>query len=153
MKLIAAALAASLGLAFATPSFAGECPADKVGVDVMPKGPDAPSKVTDTVIGEIDLSGQYAVEGRKFRMRRLEVQPGGVVPTHAHGERPAHIYVLKGQITEYRSTCSVPILHKAGDLASEAGDLSHWWRNDTKKPAILLSADILPPAGGPEESM
>jgi hypothetical protein len=67
--------------------------------------------------------------------------------------RPANIYVISGSITEYRSTCSVPIEHKAGDVTAEFGALSHWWKNNTKRPTVLISADMLPADMDPKESM
>jgi quercetin dioxygenase-like cupin family protein len=110
----------------------------------MKPGATMPSKVTDTVIASIDLK-DYGIDGRALRMRRLVVQPGGVVPWHSHETRPANILVVSGEITEYRSTCAVPLLHKAGEVTQESGNLSHWWKNNSKKPAVLISADILPP--------
>ncbi len=146
-----AAAFAALSLA-ASPASAGECPADQVRPDTALNGPTMPNDVTDVVIGSIDLR-QYDVPGRAFRLRRLEIKPGGTVPEHSHGERPAHIYIVRGKITEHRSTCAVPIVHKAGDVAVEAGALSHWWRNETGSTVVLVSADVLPPAGNPDESM
>ncbi len=148
---IAGALAASA--LFTAPAIAGECPADKVGVDVTAPGPMAPSGVTDTVIASIDLGQGYNIPGRALRMRKLVIQPGGVVPWHAHNERPANIYVVSGEVTEYRSTCSVPILHRKDEVVAESGATSHWWRNDSRKPAVLISADILPPQAPAEQSM
>jgi quercetin dioxygenase-like cupin family protein len=69
------------------------------------------------------------------------VAPGGEVAWHNHDERPALIYIVSGKITEYASTCSVPIEHDAGDLSVES-HLSHWWKNNSDKPAVLISADI-----------
>jgi quercetin dioxygenase-like cupin family protein len=122
---------------------AGECPADKVGVDVMKPGAMEPKDVTDDVLSALNLGDKYKeFAGRQLRLRRLVVQPGGIVPWHAHPDRPANIYVVEGQVTEYRSTCAVPIVHKAGEVASEFGNLSHWWKNTGDKPAVLLSADL-----------
>lgn len=148
---IVALCAVSLGVA---PAFAGECPAGKSGTDVMKPGPMTPSGVTDTVISSIDLGKQFAGgEGRLLRLRRLVVQPGGVVPWHSHADRPANIYVVEGSITEYQSTCSVPIEHKAGEATAEFGALSHWWKNNSNKPATLISSDILPPAMMDDKAM
>jgi quercetin dioxygenase-like cupin family protein len=149
---LTAALTALSALA-ALPAFAGTCPAEHVIAPQSFTGATMPKDVTDTVIGEIDLGMQYNVPGRAFRMRRLEIMPGGIVPLHSHAERPAHIYVVSGEIVEHRSTCAVPIVHKAGEVAVEAGSLSHWWRNEGTVPVVLISADILPPAGNPAESM
>lgn len=145
--LIAALLASSH-------AFASDCPPDKVGTGIMQPGPSAPVGVTDTVIASIDPAPLGdGFEGRKMRMRKLVVQPGGIVPWHSHSARPANIYVISGSITEYRSTCSVPIEHGAGDVTAEFGALSHWWKNNTKKRTVLISADILPPDMKPDESM
>src|ERR1051326_8154710 len=100
----AAALVAATLVGSAS-AYAGDCPSGKVGNDVMKPGPMAPIGVIDTVISSIDLK-TYGVAGRSLRMRRLVVQPGGIVPWHSHGERPANILVISGSIIEYRSTCS-----------------------------------------------
>ena len=76
------------------------------------------------------------------RMRRLDVQPGGEVAWHSHEDRPALIYVVSGTITEYSSHCAVPIVHKTGELSVEQAGLSHWWKNTSKHPVVLISADI-----------
>lgn len=144
LKTLSAASLLALGSFALTPAaMAGDCPAGKQGasplaVETMPKD------VTDNVIGAIDLGNGYNVAGKTMRLRKLVLQPGGIVPNHSHAERPANIYVVDGAVTEYRSTCSVPIEHKAGDVAVESGNLSHWWRNNGNKPATLISADIVP---------
>lgn len=149
----AACIAGALFVGAAAPAFAGECPAGNVGVDVTPAGPSAPSRVTDEVIASIDLGQGYNIPGRALRMRRLVIAPGGVVPWHAHTERPANIYVVEGRVTEYRSTCSTPIEHRAGEVVAESGATSHWWRNNSRRRVVLISADILPPQAPSEQSM
>ncbi len=129
---------------------AGSCPAGKSGVDV--RQPDAtPAKgVTDMVITSLDVANEpVQIPGRLLRLRRLVVQPGGVVPWHSHGDRPAIIYVQSGQMTEYASTCSVPIVHKAGDSTPELHSTSHWWKNTGHVTAVLLSADLFPVKADP----
>ncbi|MFM9829080.1 MAG: cupin domain-containing protein [Sphingomonas sp.] len=135
----AALLAAAL---IATPALAGECPADKVGTNALAGAPTAPKGVTDTVIGSVDLAKEINVPDRQLRTRRLVVQPGGIVPLHSHVDRPALIYTLSGAITEYRSSCTVPIQHKAGDIAHESDGISHYWINRGKTPTVLLSSDV-----------
>ena len=152
MRKLVFGAAAALAMIAAPAAFAADCPASKVGVDVMKPGPMMPKKVTDKVISSIDLKS-YDIDGRQMRLRRLVVQPGGIVPWHSHEKRPANIYVVSGQITEYRSTCAVPILHTAGDVTAESGNLSHWWKNNSKHVTVLLSADILPPEEKPAATM
>ena len=79
-----------------------------------------PVGVTDTVLAQIDLSKEpIKADGRLQRVRKLVIQPGGIVPWHSHDDRPALIYIVEGEIVEYNSNCSAPILHKAGEVATE----------------------------------
>lgn len=144
--LAAAVSCAALVTGISGTASAGECPAGKILAGATLPGATAPLDVTDTVIASIDLD-EYGSEGRQLRMRRLEIKPGGVVPWHEHNTRPANIYILSGTVTEYRSNCSVPIIHRKGDVVAESGDIAHWWKNTSNKKAVLLSADILPPQG------
>jgi len=130
--------------AFALPALAGGCPADqkkpnaREAVDLKPVG------VTDTVIASIDVSkAPFNIDGRNFRMRKLTIEPGGIVPWHSHGDRPAIIYISEGEINEYASNCAVPIVHKAGDVVAETSEVSHWWKNTGDKTVVLLSADLI----------
>ncbi|MGE0096486.1 MAG: cupin domain-containing protein [Alphaproteobacteria bacterium] len=123
---------------------AGECPAGKMGTDVTKPGAMMPKDVTDTVLSSIDLSKEPAkIDERQLRLRRLVIQLGGIVPWHSHGDRPAIIYVVKGEVTEYASNCAVPIVHKAGEATAETHATAHWWKNTGKTTVVLLSADIL----------
>ena len=140
---LAALVAGSMGL-IAAPVSAGECPADKVATNGQAPGPSAHKDVTDKVIASIDLAKEAPkLNDHKFRLRRLVIQPGGIVAWHSHEERPAIIYIVSGTIIEYASTCAVPIVHNAGDVAQETHLTKHWWKNTSKKPVVLLSADIL----------
>ena len=137
-------IAAGMTAVLSTSAFAGSCPADKVMTDAQKPGATKPEGVDDRVIASINLAKEGPnLKDHKFRMRRLVVQPGGVVPWHSHGERPAIIYIVSGTIVEYRSTCAVPIVHKAGEVTEEIHTTSHWWKNLTKRRVVLLSADIL----------
>ena len=132
-------------LSFASTASAGECPSDKRIKDYTKPVTHAAKDVTDKVIGMIDLSKEPStgIKDRQFRLRKLEVKPGGIVPWHSHGDRPAIIYIVSGQITEYASNCAVPIEHKAGDVAVETHATSHWWKNNGTATVVLLSADLL----------
>ena len=138
-------LAGSAVLASA-PAYAGACPADQVAENAIEAGATMPEGVTDEVFSSIDLSSKgEAWKGSLLRMRKLVVQPGGVVPWHSHEARPANILVVEGSITEYSSNCKVPIEHKASEAVAEFGALAHWWKNNGNTAAVLYSADILPP--------
>jgi quercetin dioxygenase-like cupin family protein len=135
-----AALAIAATVNFAQ---AGECPAGKMKEGALTTGEMMPKKVTDEILASIDLAPKgEAFKGEALRLRKLVIQPGGIVPWHDHKSRPANIYVVAGTVSEYRSNCEVPIVHKAGDTIAEYGDFSHWWKNTGNKPVILLSADV-----------
>ena len=135
-------------------AYAGECPADQVMNGAVTSGETMPKGVTDEVLSSIDLSFKgEAWKGNMFRLRRLVIEAGGVVPWHVHDVRPANIMVIEGSITEYNSNCKVPIEHKAGEVAQESIGLAHWWKNNTDKPAVLISADILPPQMADDNTM
>jgi quercetin dioxygenase-like cupin family protein len=143
--LLAGALAVSMPVLSAVAD-AGECPAGKTVVAEQGQKPGAttPRGVTDTVLAATDLGQEkVALPGHMFRLRSLVIEPGGEVPWHSHADRPAIIYIVEGEVVEYASTCAVPILHKAGDVAPETHATSHWWKNTGSKPAVLLSADIM----------
>ena len=137
-------------------AFAGECPADKRVADGQGQkpGPTMPRDVTDVVRASTDLSKEpLAQNGRLFRLRQLDMKPGGIVPWHSHGNRPAMIYIVSGEVVEYASNCSVPIMHKAGDVAPEKNGTSHWWQNTGSTTAVLISVDLFPTDNMKDEHM
>ena len=142
-KVLVAGLALACGT-FATAAFAGECPADakkpnaREAVDMKPVG------VTDTVIAMIDVEKEPAkIEDRKFRMRKLTIEPGGIVPWHSHGDRPAIIYIVEGEVVRICQQLRRADSPQSGRrrrrdarsfaLVEEFGD----------KTVVLLSADLL----------
>ena len=148
---LAFAAAALIGVSsFAATAHAGACPAGQERADARTMGETMPKAVTDTEVGVVPLAKEIpGLDGRRLRLRRLVVQPGGIVPWHSHGDRPAIIATISGVLTEYRSTCAVGIDHVAGDVVAESNGVAHWWKNNGKVPAVVLSADIkndgLPP--------
>jgi quercetin dioxygenase-like cupin family protein len=134
-------------------AFAAECPADQRKEDVRQAPTDqvwdggklqSNASIMDVITATIDVTQPPVdIKDRSFRLRRLTVQPGGVVPWHRHADRPAIAYLLEGELTEYASNCAVPVEHKAGDVIVETPNLSHWWKNFSNKKAVVISADLL----------
>jgi len=137
---VAAGIIALAAISGSTPALASQCQA--AGANPLANAPPMPKDVTDTVIGAVDLGSEINVDGRQLRTRRLVVQPGGIVPLHSHKDRPALIVTVSGSITEYRSDCTSPIVHRAGDISREAEGISHYWVNQGSEPAVLLSSDV-----------
>jgi quercetin dioxygenase-like cupin family protein len=124
-------------------AFAGECPADKMKPNARQMVDYKPVGVTDVTLGSIDLGKQPArIEGRELRFGKLTIEPGGIVPWHSHDDRPALIFVQQGEIVEYASNCTDPIVHKAGDIRPEVYGTSHWWKNLGKETVILYVGDV-----------
>ena len=141
---ITSALLAGLITLAATSALAGECPAGKVGPNPLAGAATAPVGVTEMELSSIDLSMEAVnLPQRRLRYRHMEIVPGGVVPLHSHSDRPALIMVNQGQIYEYSSQCTVPILHKAGEIGRESSGLKHWWKNEGSVTVVLTIADIV----------
>ena len=125
-------------------ALAGQCPADQVKQDAREPATVAAKGVTDKTLGAIDLSKESAqIKDRELRFRKLTVEPGGIVPWHSHADRPALIYVVQGEIVEYASNCTGPIVHKTGEIRPETNPSSHWWKNLGKKTVVLFVGDVL----------
>jgi len=154
-RMAAAGIVAGLMAVVGTAS-AGECPAASRVADGkgQPMGPSQPKDVTDVVRASTDLAKEPSkIAGRQFRLRELQMQPGGIVPWHSHDNRPAMIYIVSGEVVEYASNCAVPIVHKAGDIAPEKNGTSHWWKNTGTATAVLNSVDLFPADGKMDDHM
>jgi len=140
----AGAVAAAMSIAPLAAS-AGSCPVGKVVADGQGQrmNPAKVKGVTDTVLTRIDLKDEpVMLKEHALRLRRLVIKPGGIVPWHSHTDRPAIIYIINGTVSEYRSTCTVPIVHRAGESTAEVKGTSHWWKNTGRRTVVLLSADL-----------
>ena len=139
-------LGAAALLALGKAASGSECPPDKVRADGSGQqaGATMPKDVTDVVLASLPLveEAEVRVSDRLFRLRRLEIKPGGEVPWHSHADRPAIIYIVQGEVTEYRNLCTIPVFRKAGDAIPENHLVSHWWKNTGAETAVVLSADL-----------
>jgi quercetin dioxygenase-like cupin family protein len=134
--LLLASITAGSTIVGVSAAAAGSCPSDKMKADVRPP--------VTTVLAAIDLEKEPAnIKERQLRFRKLTIEPGGIVPWHSHADRPAIIYIAEGEIVEYASNCSVPIVHEAGEVRPETSGTSHWWQNLGNKTVILFVGDVL----------
>lgn len=136
----------------ALPAFAAKCPSEHKKADVRPAPSDkiwdgaqlATEGIVDATIATVEIDKEpFNIEGRVLRTRTLMIEPGTVVPWHSHDDRPAIMYVVKGELTEYASNCAVPVTYKAGDYVAEGPGLSHWWQNNGDETTMLVSTDLL----------
>lgn len=136
--------AAAAALALTGFAHAGQCPSDKLADNPLPGAATAPVGVVDTELASIDLATENVkLDQRRLRLRHMTIAPGGIVPLHSHQDRPALIMVNHGEIYEYNSKCSVPILHKAGEVAREFMGTRHWWKNTGSETVDLTIGDIV----------
>jgi quercetin dioxygenase-like cupin family protein len=77
---------------------------------------------------------------RAVRLRRLVIEPGGVIAWHTHEGTQGMAMIVSGQATEIRNTCMDPIVYLAGDVAIEDARTAHGWRNDGDVPTVVLVA-------------
>ena len=118
---------------------AGECPADKV--TPAPASQERRSQRASPIPSSPPSTcPRKNLKDRQMRIRRLVVQPGGVVPWHSHEDRPALIYIVSGTIQEYASNCSVPIEH--GGRSRSRSSASSTGGRTLRRPVVLLSSDV-----------
>ncbi len=90
----------------------------------------------------LDLSEEIAsTKGRPLRMRKLTLQPGGVLGIHTHKDRPAISYFLQGEVT-YHQDGRPDTVVKAGGGFAEGKDTTHWAENRGSVPAVWIAVDI-----------
>jgi len=140
---LVAAIAATTYISL-SPANAGTCPTDQAKANARQPVTHAAKGVTDTTLAAIDLEREPAnIKERQLRFRKMTITPGGIVPWHSHGDRPAIIYIAEGEVVEYASNCAVPIVHKAGDIRPETNPTEHWWENKGTRTVVLFIGDVL----------
>jgi len=132
--LVLAAWIGSVGVALGVGTVVGESlpPKDSKGV-----------KIGEPVM--LDLAPWASdMDGRKLRIRKFDIAPGGVIAVHSHDDRPDVSYLVQGNLTELRSGGFVE--SRASDSLHAAGKgVTHWVENRGSAPAILIVADLFKP--------
>jgi quercetin dioxygenase-like cupin family protein len=97
---------------------------------------------TEQVLRSLDLTGELeSGSGRPLRMRKLTVQPGGVIALHNHVDRPAVTYMLQGQMT-YHQDGKPNMVANPGDGFAEGRATTHWGESTGSVPAVWIAVDI-----------
>lgn len=100
---------------------------------------------SEELLRTIDLSNELdSTKGRPLRMRKITVQPGGVLGLHNHVDRPAVTYLLQGQMT-YHQEGKPDLVANPGDGFAEGRATTHWAENTGKAPAVWIAVDIPKP--------
>jgi len=130
-KYIATLAGASVLLAFAGGYALGQAqpPAGNKGLSAEP-------------LQSLDLSEEIDfVQGRPLRMRKITLQPGGVIGLHTHKDRPAVSYFLEGQVT-YHQEGKADVVVGPGQGFAEGKATTHWAENRGSVPAVWIAVDI-----------
>ena len=101
---------------------------------------------SEEALRSLDLTDEIAsTKGRPLRMRRITVQPGGVLALHNHVDRPAISYLLQGEMTYYPEGKPPVRLSNVGDGFAEGRATTHWAENTGQVPAVWIAVDIPKP--------
>jgi quercetin dioxygenase-like cupin family protein len=100
---------------------------------------------SEELLRSIDLSNELdSTKGRPLRMRKVTLQPGGVLGLHNHVDRPAVTYLLQGQMT-YHQEGKPDVVANPGDGFAEGRATTHWAESTGKVPAVWIAVDIPKP--------
>jgi quercetin dioxygenase-like cupin family protein len=100
---------------------------------------------TAVELRSLDLTNELdSTKGRLLRMRKVTLQPGGVLGIHTHVDRPAITYLLQGQMTYHREG-KPDLVANAGDGFAEGRATTHWGESTGTVPAVWIAVDIPKP--------
>jgi quercetin dioxygenase-like cupin family protein len=98
---------------------------------------------SEELLRSLDLTNEMdSSKGRTLRMRKVTLQPGGVLATHNHVDRPAVTYLLQGQMT-YHQEGRPNLVANPGDGFAEGRATTHWAESTGKTPAVWIAVDIV----------
>jgi quercetin dioxygenase-like cupin family protein len=90
---------------------------------------------------DLAKQGLKDYDQRQMRLRQITLEPGGVVASHSHSQRPALSYILKGALTEHRKG-SEDRTYQAGEVITESTDVDHWAENKGTDAVVIVSVDL-----------
>ncbi|MDX2274762.1 MAG: cupin domain-containing protein [Hyphomonadaceae bacterium] len=116
------------------------CPAERTQANAQTAGFGERSGVEVTDLAIVPSADDPT---RAVRLRRIMIQPGGIIPWHDHTDVQGAAVLLSGEATELRNTCLDPMVYSAGDMALEDAATAHSWRNDGTEPVVVLVAHVV----------
>ena len=120
-------------------AFAGFAAGLAVGQGAIPS---ANRGLSASPLKSLDLTSEIeTVRGRPLRMRKITLQPGGVIGLHTHRDRPAVSYMLEGEVT-YHQDGKPDTVVRAGDGIAEGKETTHWAENRGAVPAVWIAVDV-----------
>lgn len=117
-----------------------ECPPERTQAGARSEGFGATGGVTVEDIAVTEIAGDPT---RVLRLRRIVVQPGGVIAWHDHAAVQGMALLTTREMVELRNTCLDPITYRAGDVAREDAGTAHSWRNESDGVAVVLVSHVV----------
>jgi quercetin dioxygenase-like cupin family protein len=100
---------------------------------------------SEQLLRSLDLTNEMdSTRDRPLRMRKITLQPGGVLGLHNHVDRPAVTYLLQGQMT-YHQDGKPDLVANPGEGFAEGRATTHWAESTGKVPAVWIAVDIPKP--------
>ena len=97
---------------------------------------------SSVALRSLDLTDEIdSVAKRPLRMRKVTLEPGGVLGLHSHKDRPAVSYFLRGSVT-YHQEGKPDVVVNPGDGIAEGKATTHWAENRGTVPAVWIAVDI-----------
>lgn len=96
--------------------------------------------VSGEVIASVNLAGLNI--DRALRMRKVTIEPGGLLLIHSHADRPSVSYVLKGALIETFEDGSEPHELVTGQAYETHGTRRHALKNAGAESAVFLEVDL-----------
>ena len=123
-------------VALAALAFAAGFAAGQANLPAQSKG------VSSADLRSLDLTDEIdSVSKRSLRMRKITVEPGGVIGLHSHKDRPAVNYFLQGSLT-YHQEGKPDVVMSMGEGIAEGKATTHWAENRGTVPAVFIAVDI-----------
>ena len=98
--------------------------------------------VTSTPLAVVDLAAEFpGMEGLALRLRINTIGPGGSTGLHDHNDKPSIVYVVQGNVVEYRDGKTKDLAQ--GEVISQGKGHSHALENRGAAPAILLESEVI----------
>lgn len=116
------------------------CPAERTQANARGEGSGPTSGIAAEDIAFTPLASDPT---RAVRLRRIVVQPGGVIAWHDHVAIQGMALLIAGEMVELRNTCLDPLTYRAGDVAIEDAATAHSWRNESDREAVVLVSHVV----------
>ena len=104
--------------------------------------PAATRGISAVQLQSLDLTDELdSVFARPLRMRKITLEPGGVIGLHSHKDRPTVSYFLEGEVTYYQEG-KPPTVVGPGQGFAEGKSTTHWAENRGTVRAVWIAVDI-----------